>query len=160
MSGTSTGSLRDRLREGIEESQAGVKALVDEQLKTLGDELSTSVDGARRTIKADIRRLTQDARRSLFRPVLWGILAALGVVLGSWGLLAGLTADIRAKIEERAILGARIEEQTETLARLDAVTWGVQFFESERGRFLVLPDGVEAENWTWGDGRDAVRLRE
>lgn len=160
MSNHSTGSLRARLRERTEENQAGVKALVDEQLQRLGDELSQSVDDAKRTIESDIQGLTRDARRWLFRPVLYGILAVLGVAGGSWGLTAWLTADIRTKIERRAILGVEIAEQTETLERIEATTWGVRFHEDERGRFLILPGGVENEPWTWGGGREAVRLRE
>ena len=58
MSEHSTGSLRAKLRAKTEESREGVRELVDEQLKTLAGELSTSVGGARRTIEADIQRLT------------------------------------------------------------------------------------------------------
>ena len=51
-----------------------------------------------------------------------------------------------------------IREQENTLAKLEAKTWGVTFVNGENGKFLVLPDGVKGENtWTVGD-KNAVRL--
>jgi len=160
MSDHSTGSLRDRLRARTEESQTGVKKLVGEQLRTLAGELSQSVAGARRTIEADIQRLTADARRWLFRPVLYGILAALGVAAGAAGLSAWLGAGIRARIEERAALDVGIAEARQTLERIEEATWGVLFHEEEQGRFLVMPEGVGPRTgWTVRD-REAVKLEE
>lgn len=160
MSDHSTGSLRDRLRARTEDNREKVKALVDEQLRTLAGELSQSVDDARRTIEDDIQRLTEDARRALRRPVLAGILAALGFLIVAAGLTVWLTTDIRTKIERRASLAVQIEEQAETLERIEATTWGVLFHEEEQGRFLVMPEGVEAlTGWTVRD-RAAVKLEE
>ena len=39
-----------------------------------------------------------------------------------------------------------IREQENTLAKLEAKTWGVTFVNGENGKFLVLPDGVKGEN--------------
>lgn len=160
MSDHSTGRLRDRLRARTEDNREEVKALVDEQLRTLADELSHSVGDARRTIEDDIQRLTADTRRALRRPVLAGVLAALGFLIVAAGLTVWLTTDIRTKIEHRAVLAVQIEEQTETLERIEADTWGIRFHEEAAGRFLVMPEGVEAlTGWTVG-GRTAVKLEE
>ncbi|ELV7522056.1 mobilization protein [Yersinia ruckeri] len=53
-----------------------------------------------------------------------------------------------------------IAEQSNTLKKLSAKTWGVRFQEDTNGRFLVLPTGVKANpNWTFEDGtRQAVKL--
>ena len=158
MSDHSTGSLRDKLRARTEESRAGVRELVDEQLQTLTAELSQSVAGAKRTIEADIQRLTRDARRWLLRPVAYGMLAAIGVAIGAAGLSAWLGAGIRTRIESRARLNVEILAARETLQQIEAVTWGVRFQEQDAGRFLVLPEGMEAETgWTVGD-REALKL--
>lgn len=160
MSDHSTGSLHDKLRARTEESREGVKLLVDEQLRTLSDELSQSVAGARRTIEADIQRLTGDARRWLIRPVVFGILAALGVTIVAAAPLAWAVVGIRARFEERARLDVDIVQAQETLRRIEERTWGVQFHEGEEGRFLLLPEGVEAlTGWTVGD-REALKLEE
>ena len=160
MSEHSTGSLRAKLRAKTEENREGVRALVEEQLQALAAELSQSVAGARRTIEADIQRLTGDARRWLFRPVLYGVLAALGVGIGAAGIAAWVAAGNRARFEERASLDGDIVLARETLRNLEAVTWGVRFHEATNGRFLVLPEGVEAlTGWTVAD-RAAVKLEE
>lgn len=156
---STAGSLRDKLRVASEESREEVKALVDEQLRTLAGELSQSVAGARRTIEADIQRLTGDARRWLFRPVLYGILAALGVAIGSAGMSAWLAADIRSKLDERARLAVEIAHQTETLRRIeDGDTWGILFREDEDGQYLILPDGTTTSPGRTVGGQPLVRL--
>lgn len=194
MSEHSTGSLRAKLRAKTEESRAGVRELVDEQLKTLAAELSQSVAGVKRTIKTDMRelehsvekerlwaltkglsqsvdraratieediqKLTGDARRWLGRTVGLGILAALGVMIVAAGGSWWLARDIGNQIEERTSLDLDIVLARQTLRALEEGTWGVQFREEERGRFLVLPEGVEpVTGWTWGD-RTAVKLEE
>ena len=51
-----------------------------------------------------------------------------------------------------------IREQENTLAKLEAKTWGVTFVNGENGKFLVLPSGVKGENnWTV-EKKNAVRL--
>ena len=160
MSEHSTGSLRAKLRAKTEESRAGVRELVDEQLKTLAGELSNSVAGARRTIEADIQRLTGDARRWLRRCVTLGILGVLGVVIVGVGVPWWLAHDIGDQIVEQAQLDRDIRRGRETLRAIEEETWGVQFHEDANGRFLVLPEGVEPQTgWTLDD-RTAVKLEE
>ena len=161
----SGGGLRERLQAQVEEE----REVVDEQLQQLRDGVRKHVSGALSTIEADILeeadRFTSRLARAvrgpwMIRPLLIGVALSVGLLAGAAGLSRWLTADIGAKIEARSRLGFEIREQSETLARIEAGTWGIVFLEEERGRFLILPAGVEIEAWTWGDDRQAVRLRE
>ncbi|MCS1665246.1 mobilization protein [Escherichia coli] len=62
------------------------------------------------------------------------IFLCLPRVAGRSGILEG----IRAELEE-------IRKQEETLQKLNAKTWGVEFVQDGAGKFLVLPYGKSAE---------------
>ncbi|MBJ4792016.1 mobilization protein, partial [Salmonella enterica subsp. enterica serovar Goldcoast] len=88
--------------------------------------------------------------RVLF-PALTALSVTGGIFLGCWGLIQWQESRIAKNI-------LTIREQENTLAKLEAKTWGVTFVNGENGKFLVLPDGVKGENtWTVGD-KNAVRL--
>ncbi|TYM87403.1 mobilization protein, partial [Salmonella enterica subsp. enterica serovar Typhimurium] len=54
-----------------------------------------------------------------------------------------------------------IREQENTLAKLEAKTWGVTFVTGEGGKFLVVPGGVNGENtWAVGDPNAVSLVRE
>lgn len=53
---------------------------------------------------------------------------------------------------------AQIEQQRQTLAQIEARTWGLRLQEGTNGRFIVLPDGVKAvSGWTVGKNQ-ALKL--
>jgi len=59
---------------------------------------------------------------------------------------------------------AEIRAQNATLSKLEAKTWGIEFQDGAKGRFLVLPKGTTADaGWTSGEGklkRSAVKLEQ
>ncbi|MDT9071583.1 mobilization protein, partial [Escherichia coli] len=70
---------------------------------------------------------------------------------GCWGLMEWQESKIAKNI-------LTIREQEYTLAKLEAKTCGVTFVNGEKGKSLVLPDGMPGQNsWAVGD-KNAVRL--
>ncbi|HFV3960886.1 TPA: mobilization protein, partial [Escherichia coli] len=49
--------------------------------------------------------------------------------------------------------------QEETLQKLNAKTWGVEFVQDGRRKFLVIPQGMSAEV-THYQGKDWIQLTE
>lgn len=85
------------------------------------------------------------------------ILLGLAIVVcgGSVGFFVWSTESLR---EERKTLKVAIQAEEATLAELRSKTWGLRLHEGEKGRFIVLPEGMRTEsNWTVGK-RDAIRL--
>lgn len=80
----------------------------------------------------------------------------LGIVFllftASGGTLWYLGGRIQANLEE-------IRIQEETLQKLNAKTWGVEFVQDGRRKFLVLPYGKSAEV-THYQGKDWIQLTE
>ena len=80
---------------------------------------------------------------------------ALVVCGGSVGFFVWSTESLR---EEREQLDVEVRAAQASLEKMQAKTWGLTFQESEKGRFIVLPEGMTSEtNWTVGK-RDAIRL--
>lgn len=85
------------------------------------------------------------------------ILLGLAIVVcgGSVGFFVWSTESLR---EEREQLDVEVRAAQASLEKMQAKTWGLTFQESEKGRFIVLPEGMTSEtNWTVGK-RDAIRL--
>ncbi|MBJ4886114.1 MbeB family mobilization protein [Salmonella enterica subsp. enterica serovar Corvallis] len=131
---------RQKIRDAISEHTTSVKKQLD-TLSTTEAELS-------RQQKKLLWRVIKG--RILF-PALTALSVTGGIFLGCWGLMEWQESKIAKNI-------LTIREQENTLAKLEAKTWGVTFVNGENGKFLVLPDGVKGENtWTVGD-KNAVRL--
>lgn len=164
---------RAALREIAEAGAAAGQEIVDEQVKRLERGAARSVDAGLRTIERDIEarveRSVQGVQAAIWRiwlrPLLTGGLISLGLFAGTLGWSRWLTADIGSKLDEQARLTLRIGEQRQTLERIEAATWGMEYIEDDGGRFLVAPPGVTFDNnWTFGRGtareRRGVRLVE
>lgn len=85
------------------------------------------------------------------------ILFGLGIIVcgASVGFFVWSTENLR---EERNALKVAIQAEEATLAELRSKTWGVRLHEGEKGRFIVLPEGMTSEaNWTVGKSA-AIRL--
>lgn len=85
------------------------------------------------------------------------ILFGLGIIVcgASVGFFVWSTDNLR---EERNALKVAIQAEETTLATLRSQTWGVRLHEGEKGRFIVLPDGMSTEaNWIVGKNA-AIRL--
>ncbi len=65
---------------------------------------------------------------------------------------------IQARIQIAAALDLGIEETRQTLARLEAATWGITLREIEGERFVVLPAGALAYLPRTVGTRPAVKL--
>ena len=84
-------------------------------------------------------------------------LFGLGILVcgASVGFFIWSTDSLR---EERNALKVAIQAEETTLATLRSQTWGVRLHEGEKGRFIVLPEGMSTEaNWTVGKNA-AIRL--
>ena len=163
MSVTSTATdFRERLQRKIERDRQTLETVTSNELKKLEDGLRNIVNGALSTIERDTgaatKRMAAMLLKAWIRPLIAGLSLFLGILLGSWGLMQWLLTDIGSKIETRSELKAEIEEQRETLRQTEAKTWGVEFYEWRKGRFLVLPQGMTAEvGWSVED-RPAIKL--
>lgn len=157
MSETSTATdFRERLQRKIERDHQTLETVTANELKKLEDSLRNIVNGALSTIERDTGAAM--LLMAWMRPLLVGLSLFFGILLGSWGLMQWLLTDIESKIETHAELKAEIGEQSETLRQIEAKTWGVEFHEGRKGRFLVLPQGMTAEvGWSVED-RPAIRL--
>ena len=102
--------------------------------------------------------------KAWLRPLVVGLSLWLGICGGSWATMHWLSARIQARIQTAAALDLGIEEARQTLARLEATTWGITLREIDGERFVVLPAGaLDYPPLTVGDsaGREAVeRVRE
>ena len=69
-----------------------------------------------------------------------------------------LARSIQDRIETLAMANGRIEQAHETLAELEADSWGITLHEFEGERYVVLPFGTRADpGWEVRD-RPTVRL--
>ena len=96
--------------------------------------------------------------KSWLRPLVVGLRFWLGICGGSWATMHWLSTRIQARIQTVAALDLDIEEARQTLARLEAATWGIALRDIDGERFVVLPTGALADPpWTVGT-RPAVKL--
>lgn len=85
------------------------------------------------------------------------------IMLGISVLICGLTLKIflwstESLKKEREALKVAIQAEEATLAELRSKTWGLRLHEDEKGRFIVLPEGMTSQaHWSVGK-RSAIRL--
>ena len=72
------------------------------------------------------------------RPPVVGLSVSLGICGGSWVTMHWLSTRIQARIRPAAALDLDIEEARQTMAQLEATTWGIALQEIEGERFMVL----------------------
>ena len=163
MERTSTASdLTDRLRSRLETERRGIEELTASELKRLAENSRRVARNALHTIERDTEEATGRMRELLakawLRPLIVGLSLWLGFFGGSWATMRWLAGSIRDRIETLARANARIEEAHETLAALEANTWGIALREIEGERYVVLPFGTRADPaWEVRD-RPAVKL--
>ncbi|MCV5638712.1 mobilization protein, partial [Escherichia coli] len=101
------------------------------------DTLSTTVSMQFSTTEAELSRqqkklLWRVIKGRILFPALTALSVTGGISLGCWGLMEWQESKIAKNI-------LTIREQENTLAKLEAKTWGVTFVNGENGKFLVLP---------------------
>jgi len=163
MERTSTANdLSDRLRKRLESERREIEELTASELKRLAENWRRVARNALRTIERDTEEATGRVRelllRAWLRPLIVGLSLWLGFFGGSWATMRWLGWSIHGRIETLATANAQIEESHETLAVLEADTWGIALREIEGERYVVLPFGTRADlGWKVRD-RPAVKL--
>lgn len=130
--------------------------------------VSEALDSSERTMSAAINDHTgslnamldthrRNALRLVSKTWVCVILTLLLIFALSWSALWYTGRLINQNVAE-------IQAQNVTLSKLEAKTWGIEFQEGAKGRFLVLPKGTTADaGWTSGEGkakRLAVKLEQ
>ena len=151
-----------RLQSRMEAERRQFEETTKSALRRLGESSRAVVNDELRTIEADTAAGSARIRVMLLnawlRPLVVGLTIFLTISGGSWGLMHWLSVRIQSRIETRAALDVQIEDARATLAEIEETTWGVTLVETDRGRFVVLPDGtLEHPPWTV-DGRPALKL--
>ena len=77
----------------------------------------------------------------------------------SWGLLRWQLNRVQNLLETQEALRLEIAQAQTALDQLQAQTWGVELYEEDGRRYVVLPRGTLNEEWpvTVG-GQPAIRL--
>jgi len=136
---------------------------VSEALRSSEQKISAAIAGHTEGMNAVLESHRLNVYRMVRRK--WvSIVITTGLLVGmSGGFLWSLGDDIRTSQRELKRLNADIEAQRDTLAKLNAKTWGMTFREDEKGRFLIFPRGTQVDTgWTQGTGkaeRNAVKVK-
>lgn len=140
----------DAIESDLNQRLAGIKKQIEAQTKPLSASLAS--------VKAEAETLQALTFRGWLKPLALSLSLLLGIFAGSWALMQWLSYSITSQLETRAELAQQIKVQEQTLAKIEARTWGVEFNQDSNGRFLILPSGVEpSTGWEIGK-RQAVRL--
>ena len=150
--------LTERLRRRLETERQAIEELTASELERLGANSRRVARNPLRTIEADTAVATRLLLNAWLRPLVVGLSLWLGICGGSWATMHWLSARIQARIETAAALDLGIEEARQTLARLEAATWGITLQEIEGERFVVLPAGSLAYPPLTVGTRPAVKL--
>ena len=140
----------DAIESDLNQRLAGIKKQIEAQTKPLSASLAS--------VKAEAETLQALTFRGWLKPLALSLSLLLGIFIGSLALMQWLSYSITSQLETRAELAQQIRAQEQTLAKIEARTWGVEFNQDSNGRFLILPPGVEpSTGWKVGN-RQAVRL--
>ena len=159
---SSASDLTGRLRKRLETERREIEELTASELERLAENSRRVARNALRTIERDTEEVTGRMRELVVkawqRPLIVGLSLWLGFFGGSWATMRWLAGSIHDRIEALTTANARIEEAQETLAELEADTWGIALREIEGERYVVLPFGTLADpGWEVRD-RPAVKL--
>ena len=154
--------MTDRLRRRLETERREIEELTASELERLAENSRRVAKTALSTIERDTEAATGRMRELLvkawLRPLIVGLSLWLGFFGGSWATMRWLAKSIQDRIETLAMANVRIEEAHETLAALEADTWGIALREIEGERYVVLPPGTLADpGWEVRD-RPALKL--
>ena len=163
MERTSTANdLTERLRRRLESERREIEELTASELGRLGENSRRAARNALRSIERDTEeaagRMRELLAKAWQRPLIVGLSLWLGFFGGSWATMRWLSTSIQDRIERLANANVRIEDAHETLAELEANSWGIALHEIEGERYVVLPLGTWADpGWEVRD-RPAVKL--
>lgn len=137
------------LKAAFSEHEQSVKAELTESAKRISDAISAHEQGMTSAMQSNRLNVLRMVGRT------W-----LTVTMVSVLLIASLSGILWYQGQRIALNQETLQEQADTLSKLNARTWGVTYKEDSNGRFLVLPKGMKAETgWTVGSGKlKAVKL--
>ena len=139
-------------------------AIAERELRKFGETLHASANDKLRiteaAMEAQVGRIQGLLWRGWLRPLVVGLCVFLGIFVGSWGLTQWQSSRVERLVERQEVLRLAIAQEQQTLAQLQAQTWGVWLHEAEDGtRHVVLPQGALGENWRWTvQGQPALQL--
>jgi hypothetical protein len=149
-SSAALGSTLNAIESELSERLNGIRLRIEQQ--------SMPLESSLKAFRGETAALQALALKSWIKPVATSLSLLLGIFCGSWALTLWFSSGIRDQLETRADLAQQIRGQQDTLAKIEARTWGVTFLEDNDGRFLILPPGMKpATGWTVGK-RNAVKL--
>ena len=139
----------DMLKAAFSEHELSVRAELSESER----KINAAISAHELKLTSAIDRTTRGMLKTVVRTWLVIVLTSLLLIGSSWGILRWQSQ----KILDNA---SAISEQSDTLTKLNARTWGVRFQEDNSGRFLVLPAGTTTDTQqTWHVGeRQALKL--
>ena len=156
--------LSAQLRQRTETDRRKMDAIAERELRKFGETLHASANDKLRiteaAMEAQVGRIQGLLWRGWLRPLVVGLCVFLGIFVGSWGLTQWQSSRVERLVERQEVLRLAIAQEQQTLAQLQAQTWGVWLHEAEDGtRHVVLPQGALGENWRWTvQGQPALQL--
>lgn len=163
--------LEQKSKEQQQSTGQMLKAAFSEHEKSVGEALNSSVQKINAAIEDHNSRVSEslrghrEAMESALQSNRNGVLRMTGRTWLSISLVTFLlTATCGAVLWWQSGLivanQAEITRQRDSLAKLNAQTWGIRFHEDGNGRFLVMPEGMSGQTgWTLDNGKvNAVKL--
>ena len=156
--------LSARLRRRMETEELETTAIAERELRKFGETLSASANDKLRiteaVMEAQVGRIQGLLWRGWLRPLVVGLFVFSGIFVGSWGLTQWQSSRVERLVERQEALQRAIAQEQQTLAQLQAQTWGVWLHEAEDGtRHVVFPQRPFNADWPWTvQGQPAVPL--
>ena len=156
--------LSARLRRRMEDEDRETTAIAERELRRFGETLHASANDTLRiteaAMAAQVGRMHGLLWRGWLRSLVVGLCVCLGIFGGSWGLTQWQSSRVERLVERQEALRRAIAQEQQTLAHLQAQTWGVRLYEAEDGtRHVLFPKGAFGEDWPWTvRGQPAVPL--
>ena len=148
---THLGDLNQDLQQRLEAERKEIERVHKEELEKLRQNLAKESQNAVFCFKADMEQCKSQINSLLkWYLVLPGAIVmslSIGSLFASWGMMRYIT--------HQALL---IQQQKKTLEALKNQTWGIEQYQTENGRFIILPpDSQEKTDWKC-QGKPCVKI--
>ena len=156
--------LSAQLRQRTETERRKMDAIAERERRKFGETLHASAHDKLRiseaAMEAQVGRIQGLLLRAWLRPLVVGLCVFPGILAGSWGLTQWQSNRVERLVERQEALRGAIAQEQQTLAQLQAQTWGVWLHEAEDGtRHVVFPKRPFNADWPWTvQGQPAVPL--
>ena len=156
--------LSAQLRQRTETERRKMDAIAERERRKFGETLSASAHDklriAEAAMEAQVGRIQGLLWRGWLQSLVVGLLVFLSIFVGSWGLTQWQSSRVERLVERQEALQLAIAQEQQTLAQLQAQTWGVWLHEAEDGtRHVVFPKRPFNADWPWTvQGQPAVPL--